>query len=375
MSEKKTDQTNVGFAFVYPDLDPADLQKKRALLERPIEPLVPSETSTVAQLLKSMQGMSIQARNLGRCYEVLEGLYADPDRPTVFLGLAGPLVAGGLRQVIREMIEHRLVDVVVSTGAILYQDIYQARGFQHFRGSPDADDGALRDLWIDRIYDTYVDEQGFGKTDTWLGLLADDMEPGVYSSRQYLDHVADQLDDEKSIVQTCRKYGVPMFAPALNDSSIGIGLTEHHHRCVKFGRKGVHIDSIQDNYELTQLVAQSPATSALYIAGGVPKNYINDSVVMSYIFDSNPEGHRYALQVTTAVVNDGGLSSSTLDEAKSWGKIKKNAKRAMAWVEPTVALPLLVTGALQDQLTRDRSRIDLTWSGEILEKLSHKQPS
>jgi len=375
LSEKKTDQTNVGFAFVYPDLDPADLQKKRALLERPIEPLVPSETSTVAQLLKSMQGMSIQARNLGRCYEVLEGLYADPDRPTVFLGLAGPLVAGGLRQVIREMIEHRLVDVVVSTGAILYQDIYQARGFQHFRGSPDADDGALRDLWIDRIYDTYVDEQGFGKTDTWLGLLADDMEPGVYSSRQYLDHVADQLDDEKSIVQTCRKYGVPMFAPALNDSSIGIGLTEHHHRCVKFGRKGVHIDSIQDNYELTQLVAQSPATSALYIAGGVPKNYINDSVVMSYIFDSNPEGHRYALQVTTAVVNDGGLSSSTLDEAKSWGKIKKNAKRAMAWVEPTVALPLLVTGALQDQLTRDRSRIDLTWSGEILEKLSHKQPS
>jgi deoxyhypusine synthase len=166
-----------------------------------------------------------------------------------------------------------------------------------------------------------------------------------------------------------------MFVPALNDSSIGIGLTEHHHRCVKFGRKGVSIDSIQDNYELTQVVAQSPATSAIYIAGGVPKNYINDSVVMSYIFDSNPEGHRYALQVTTAVVNDGGLSSSTLDEAKSWGKIKKTAERAMAWVEPTVALPLLVTGALQDQLTRDRSRIDLTWKGEILEKLSHKQPS
>lgn len=375
MSEEKTDPPDVGFAFAYPDLDEAAAEQKRALLQHPIEPIVPSETSTVSQLLKSMQGMSIQARNLGRCYEVLEGLYADPDRPTVFLGLAGPLVAGGLRQVIREMIEHRLVDVVVSTGAILYQDIYQARGFQHYRGSPEADDGALRDLWIDRIYDTYVDEQGFGKTDTWLGLLADDMEPGVYSSRQYLDHVADQLDDEKSIVQTCRKYGVPMFAPAINDSSIGIGLTEHHHRCVKFGRKGVHIDSIQDNYELTQVVAQSPATSALYIAGGVPKNYINDSVVMSYIFDSNPEGHRYALQVTTAVVNDGGLSSSTLDEAKSWGKIKKDAKRAMAWVEPTVALPMLVTGALQDQLTRDRSRIDLTWNGEILEKLSHTQPS
>ncbi len=105
----------------------------------------------------------------------------------------------------------------------------------------------------------------------------------------------------------------------------------------------------------------------------MPKNYINDSVVMSYIFNSNPEGHRYALQVTTAVVSDGGLSSSTLDEAKSWGKIKKNATRAMAWVEPTVALPLLVTGALQDRLTRGRSRIELTWNGQILEKLSRKE--
>ena len=375
MSEKKSDASDLGFAFVYPELGDTDQARKRELLAVPVEPLVPSQTSTVSELLKAMQGMSIQARNVGRCYEVLEGLYADPDRPTVFLGLAGPLIAGGLRQVIREMVEHRLVDVVVSTGAILYQDIYQARGYQHYRGTPDADDAALRDLWIDRIYDTYVDEHGFGKTDTWLGQLADDLEPRVYSSRQYMDHVADQIEDPNSIVRTCRENGVPMFVPAINDSSIGIGLTEHHHRCVKFGRKGIHIDSIQDNYELTQLVAQSPATSAIYVAGGVPKNYINDSVVMSYIFDSNPEGHRYALQVTTAVVNDGGLSSSTLDEAKSWGKIKKTAKRAMAWVEPTVALPLLVTGAIQDQLTRNRSRIDLTWNGEILEKLSHEPRS
>jgi deoxyhypusine synthase len=364
---------NVGFAFVYPDLDGAAAARKKELLNETVRPLVPSETNTVAQLLKAMQGMSIQARNVGQCYEVMERLYADPDRPTVFLGLAGPLVAGGLRQVIREMIEHRMVDVVVSTGAILYQDIYQAGGYQHYRGRIDADDGALRDLYIDRIYDTYVDEQGFGKTDTWLGLLADDLEPGVYSSRQYMDQVADQLDDPNSIVQTCREHGVPMFVPAINDSSIGIGLTEHHHRCVRIGRKGVHIDSIQDNYELSQVVAQSPATAAIYIAGGVPKNYINDSVVMSYIFDSKREGHRYALQVTTAVVNDGGLSSSTLDEAKSWGKIKKTATRAMAWVEPTVALPLLVAGALQDDLTLRRSRVDLTWNGEILEKLAHEQ--
>ena len=161
-----------------------------------------------------------------------------------------------------------------------------------------------------------------------------------------------------------------MFVPALNDSSIGIGLTEHYHRCVRRDRPGIHIDSIQDNYELTQIVVKSPTTGAFYVAGGVPTNYINDSVVMSYIFDRKDQGHRYALQVTTAVTADGGLSSSTLDEAKSWGKVKKTALRAMAWVEPTVALPLLVTAALQDELARGRSRLAFSWNGKILDKIS-----
>jgi deoxyhypusine synthase len=294
----------------------------------------------------------------------------DPERPTVLLGLAGPLIAGGLRAVIREMVEHKLVDVVVSTGAILYQDIYQSQGFQHYRGSPDADDAELRDLLIDRIYDTYVDERGFGKVDTWIGLLADRLPPGNYSSRQFMDVIADEITDSESIVATCRRRGVPMFVPALNDSSIGIGLTEHHHRCVKFEREGIRISSIQDNYELTQVVVRSPATSAIYVAGGVPKNYINDSVVMGYIFGTKERGHRYAIQMTTAVTADGGLSSSTLDEAKSWGKIDRRASRAMAWVEPTVALPLLVTAAIEEKLARERPRLALSWNGQILEKLS-----
>lgn len=360
----------LGFAWVYPELDARSQRRKDELLRQPIEPLSPSRTRTVSDLVRAMSGMSVQARNLGQCYEVLREMLADPDRPTVLLGLAGPLIAGGLREVIREMVAGGLVDVVVSTGAILYQDVYQARGWQHFRGTPRADDAALRDLLIDRIYDTYVDEVGFGKTDTWIGLLADELEPGLYSSRQFMDALADRIDDPNSIVTTCRRRGVPMFVPALNDSSIGIGLTEHHHRCVESERQGIHIDSIQDNYELTQIVAQSPATAAIYVAGGVPKNYINDSVVMSYIFGDKGQGHRYAFQITTAVTADGGLSGSTLDEARSWGKIKKTADRAMAWVEPTVSLPLLVTAAMQDRLAANRTRLELAWNGKILEKLS-----
>jgi deoxyhypusine synthase len=364
------DEKTLGFAWSYPDLPEDEQAKKDGLLEKPIGQIVPSEIRSVADLVRAYSGMSIQARNVGRCYEVLEAMMKDEDRPTVFLGLAGPLIAGGLRQVIREMVEHRLVDVVVSTGAIMYQDIYQARGYQHFAGSIEADDTALRDLLIDRIYDTYIDEIGVGKTDSWLGLIADELEPGPWSSRQYMNEVADRLEDTNSIVATCRKHGVPIFVPAINDSSIGIGLTEHHHRCVRYDKPGIQIDSIQDNYELTQIIVKSPATAAIYIAGGVPKNYINDSVVMSYIFNREDHGHRYALQTTTAVVSDGGLSSSTLDEAQSWGKLTKTASRAMAWVEPTVSLPLLVTAALQDDLAASRKRLKWTWDGQILESLT-----
>ena len=365
-----SDSQDLGFAWTYPELGPSDRKKKDRLFATPVRQLVPSEMRTVADLVHAMGHMSIQARNVGLCYDVLRAMLRDPERPIVLLGLAGPLIAGGLRQVIRELVEFGLVDVVVSTGAVLYQDIYQARGWQHYRGTPDADDGELRDLWVDRIYDTYVDEVGFGKTDSWIGLLADELEPGPYSSRQFMDVIADHLDDPQSIVATCRRRGVPMFVPALNDSSIGIGLTEHHHRCVKNDVAGIQIDSIQDNYEITQIVARAPATGAIYVAGGVPKNWINDSVVMSYIFEKKEFGHRYALQVTTAVVSDGGLSSSTLDEATSWGKVRKTASRAMAWVEPTVALPLLASAALQDELHRGRPRYSFSWNGRILEKLA-----
>ncbi|HTO71409.1 MAG TPA: deoxyhypusine synthase family protein [Myxococcota bacterium] len=351
-----------------PELTPEELARKAEFFAQRVRAPAPSQTRTVADLVRAYAGMSIQARNLGSAYEVFEAMLRDPERPTILLGIAGPLIAGGLRQVIRELVEFNLVDVVVSTGAILYQDIYQARGFAHYRGSTHADDAELRELYVDRIYDTYVDEVAFANTDTWIGKIADGLPPGAYSSRQFMDVLADRLDDPLSIVTTCRRLGVPMFVPALNDSSIGIGLTEHHHRSVSQGKPGVVISSIQDNYELGQLVARSPATGAFFVAGGVPKNYINDAVVTSYVFGRPEQAHRYALQITTAITADGGLSGSTLEEAESWGKVAHGATRAFAWVEPTVSLPLLATAAIEEELYKGRPRLSLGWNGQLLER-------
>jgi len=351
-----------------PGAGEVDARAKAEYLHTRVRPVDFDQVSTVADLVGAMRGASIQARNLGLCAEVLDNLYADPDRPTVLLGLAGPLIAAGLRKVLRDLVAGGFVDVIVSTGAILYQDIYQARGFGHYAGDPNANDAELRDLLIDRIYDTYVDEEKFMETDTWLGYIADELPPGNYSSRAYMEFVGGKLDDDQSIVATAARRGVPMFVPALNDSSIGIGLTHHYHRATKAGKPKIAIDSIRDNYELTQIVVQSKKTAALYIAGGVPKNYINDSVVMAYIFEEE-KGHSYALQLTTDVPHWGGLSGSTLKEAMSWGKIQPKATTAMCFVEPSVSLPLLAGYAFQRKLAAGRPKLHLTWENDILREL------
>ena len=344
-------------------------RKKRDLLSEPIRQVDLEKTKNIADLLDQFADASIQARNLGQAAKVFERMVTDEERPTILLGLAGPLVAAGLRKVIRDLIHHNLVDVVVSTGAILYQDYYAAKGGVHAAGNPEADDAQLRELMIDRIYDTYVDEEKFQEFDTAIGRFADTLEPRNYSSREFIAKLSETINDENSILVTARKKGVPIFCPAINDSSIGIGLTEHYHVAKKMGRPRIAIDSIRDNYELTQIVINSKRTSAIYIAGGVPKNYINDSVVMGYIFGLDTGGHKYALQLTTDVPHWGGLSGSTLSEARSWGKVNKKANYAMAFIEPSVSLPLLTAYALQKKISKGRSRLRFTWKGDQLEKL------
>ncbi|MBN2058422.1 MAG: deoxyhypusine synthase family protein [Candidatus Saganbacteria bacterium] len=354
--------------LAYPKVRVKDRSLRRRILSERVKQLELSSKTSVADLVEGMADMSIQARNIGQCAQVLKRMYADRQRPTVLLGLAGPLIAAGLRGVIRDLIVNKAVDVVVSTGAIIYQDIYAAFGHGHFKGAPNSDDAALTDLNVDRIYDTYIDDELVMRTDRFCKLVADEMRPGNYSSRLYLEKLAERLGDEGSILYQCKKHGVPVFVPALNDSSIGIGLTEHQVMARKAKRPFVAIDAIQDNYELVQLVVKSAKTAAFYVAGGVPKNYINDSIVMGYIFGLD-RGHDYAVQVTTAVTQDGGLSSSTLSEGRSWGKIKKDARYAMAWVEPSVSLPLLTGYILGRGLTKKRPRLRLKWEGPELKWL------
>ncbi|HEX7251814.1 MAG TPA: deoxyhypusine synthase family protein [Thermoanaerobaculia bacterium] len=345
-------------------------KRKKALLGRPTTPVRVERGTKVAGLLDAYREASFQARALGKCGHVFEAMLRDRQRPTIFLGLAGSLIAAGMRQVIVDLIERNMVDVVVSTGAIISQDFYQVRGGRHFHGTPEADDKELRDLYIDRLYDTFIDEEKYWDTDLAVSAFADTLAPRTLSSRAFLRLLAEKARrDRGSILGACVRNDVPLFVPALNDSSIGIGLTEHYHRCRQSGREPLTISSIRDNYELTQIVVQSPATAAVYVSGGVPKNYINDSIVMSYIFGIDTGGHKYALQITTDAPHWGGLGGSTLSEATSWGKVSKQATHEMAFVETSVALPLLYGYALQKKAAQKRKRLRYTWRDDILEKV------
>jgi deoxyhypusine synthase len=240
-------------------------------------------------------------------------------------------------------------------------------------GTPDADDVRLRKLYLDRIYDTYVDELKFEETDRAIGKVTEEFPARPASSREFLGFLGSRFDDPESILATASRRGIPVFSPALIDSSIGIGLTLHY----QAHRQGPRfmLDAVRDNYELVQILSGSPRTAVVYIGGGTPKNWINDGIVMAnYAFGREGEGHFYALQLTTDVPHWGGLSGSTLDEAQSWGKISPTATRSMAHLDASIGLPLLV-GALWDRRKKwqPRSRLKFDWTGdEVTIRRAHR---
>lgn len=306
--------------------------------------------SSVADIVVAMDDASFQARALGQVARIWEEMLRED--VTVFIGLSGAMIAGGLRKVIVDLLRRNMADVVVSTGAILYQDLYQSLGHRHYRGSVDAPDVELHSMMIDRIYDTYVDEEAFRALDMAIGRRFA-REDGTMGTREFVRRLAGMAGEPGSILATAAELDVPVYCPAIADSSIGIGLAVVRHET---GR-GPLIDTIQDTMEVAQLVAEAGTTGAIYLGGGVPKNYINDAIVAADMMFPPVEGHAYAVQITTDRPDWGGLSGSTLREMQSWGKISARATKAMAFVDLTIGLPLVAGYLLSREIDREPRRL------------------
>jgi len=295
-------------------------------------------------LLDSMGKMAFQARNLSRAATIYERMVEDEDC-TIILCLAGSLISAGLKRVVVELLSDNMVDAIVSTGAnIVDQDFFEALGFHHYLGRLDVDDNVLRQLQIDRIYDTFIDEDELRICDHTIAEIADSLEPRPHSSQEFIKKMGRWLVTEDkgqgSIVRTAFEKSVPIFVPAFSDCSAGFGLVFHQWKRSQTAR--VSLDSAKDFLDLTRIKVQAKDTGLVMVGGGVPKNFAQDVVVSAEILGHEAPMHKYAVQITVADERDGGLSGSTLREASSWGKVSTSFEQ-MVFSESTLAFPLLAS--------------------------------
>ena len=297
-------------------------------------------------LVDSMRDMAFSARDLARAADIYHRMLDDKECG-VILCLAGSLISAGLKQVFVDLVRNNMVDAIVSTGAnIVDQDFFEGLGFDHYiaeeRFKAGLDDDLLRDLHIDRIYDTLIDEDDLRICDDVTKQIADSLPPKPHSSREFIREMGAYLKENgknpNSIVLAAYEKDVPIFCPAFSDCSAGFGLVAHQHQ--RGDQPKVSLDSAKDFYELTQLKIRNPETGLLMIGGGVPKNFAQDIVVAAEILGDDAPMHKYAIQITVADTRDGALSGSTLKEASSWGKVD-TVYEQMVFSEATIAVPLV----------------------------------
>ncbi len=295
-------------------------------------------------IIESFQKMAFQARNIARASEIYDAMISDKDC-TVILCLAGSLFSAGLKKVVYDLIDNNMVDVIVSTGAIIVdQDFFEALGFKHYKGTPFVDDDKLMNKKIDRIYDTFINEDELRICDMTIAKIADELPPQAYSSREFINFMSEYLIKnnlgEDSVIRKAYQKGVPIFVPAFSDCSAGLGLVCHQWN--KKDKPGVSIDSVKDFLELTKIKVASLETGLFMVGGGVPKNFAQDITVAADIVGENAEMHKYVVQITVADERDGALSGSTLKEAHSWGKVGNDFEQ-MVFSEATIAFPLIAS--------------------------------
>jgi len=329
--------------------------RKHEMLSRPTRPPAIDRQKDVAALLDKMQGISFQGRNLATAFQIWQRMLRE--RVMIMMGLSGAMVPAGMRRLVVYLIENRLIDCLVSTGANFFHDIHETLGKLHYQCSPNTDDVALQENLIDRMYDTLADEEEFREADAFIGRFASTLDQSrPYTTREFLyllgKEVAGRAKEDGILTAAC-KAKIPLYCPAIADSSIGIGIAENRH----LGKNRFAFDVIGDVLETARLAGESPASGVVYFGGGTPKNFIQQSEVTATFMRQARDGHKYAVQVVTDAPHWGGLSGCTFEEAQSWGKIARDASTVTVHCDATIAMPILVTALSQrGELIRRRKK-------------------
>ncbi len=328
---------------------------KKSLLKTPVEH-IDIKSFDARRIIEGMSKMSFTSRDTARAASIYNEMLQDKDC-SIFLTLAGSTSAGGCMNLYADLVKHNMVDAIVATGAsIIDMDFFEALGFKHYQGSQFQDDNELRNNYIDRIYDTYIDEEELQACDQTICDIANDLEPKTYTSREFIKELGRFLKSNSkkrgSLIETAYDNNVPIFCPAFTDSSAGFGLVMHQEQNPD---KHLTIDSIREFRELTEIKLKSKQSGLLMIGGGVPKNFIQDTVVCAELLGKKVDMHKYAIQITVADTRDGACSSSTLKEASSWGKVD-TTKEQMVFAEASSVLPLIASDAFHREYWKNREK-------------------
>jgi deoxyhypusine synthase len=328
---------------------------KKKLLNNPVEH-IDIKSFDARKIIDGMSKMSFTSRDTARAAKIYNEMLADKDC-SIFLTLAGSTSAGGCMDLYADLVKNNMVDAIVATGAsIIDMDFFEALGFKHYQGSQFQDDTELRNNYIDRIYDTYIDEEELQACDKAICDIANTLEPRSYTSREFIKELGKYLKTKGkkkgSLIETAYDNNVPIFCPAFTDSSAGFGLVMHQE---KNPNKHLTMDSIREFRELTEIKLQSKQSGLFMVGGGVPKNFIQDTVVCAELLGKKVDMHKYAIQITVADTRDGACSSSTLKEASSWGKVDVT-KEQMVFAEATSVLPLIASDAYHRANWKNRDK-------------------
>ncbi len=338
--------------------------EKKDFLKDPIQHIdIKSFDST--DVIDAMRDMSFSARDTAKAADIFNLMINDEDC-TIILCIAGSTSAAGCMQIYADMLKCNMVDVVVASGAtIVDMDFFEALGFKHYKGSPYVNDKQLRQLYIDRIYDTFIDEEQLQVCDNTIKQIADSLEKRPFSSREFIHEMGKFLLEhavkKDSLIQVAYENDVPIFCPAFSDSSAGFGLVKHQ---IENPDTHLSIDCVKDFKELTEIKMAAPVSGLFMIGGGVPKNFAQDTVICAEVLGKPVDMHKYAVQITVADARDGACSGSTLKEASSWGKVDTGCEQ-MVYAEATSVLPLIISYIYHKKNWKNRKK--RSWS-KIFEK-------
>lgn len=317
------------------------------------------EKKPISKLLEEMADTGFQGRKLGEVTEIWEKMIRDKDL-TIFMGLTGSLSTAGMWKIVCWLIENRYIDVLVSTGANISEDILDAMGSGYWKGSHLVDDADLLKHRIDRFYDVYADEIEYRKMEGLIKEFIKTLDATrVFSSAEFLYRFGEFLRRRglECMVSTAYEHGVPIFSPALVDSGYGVAATE-----AAVDGKKVTIDQVRDFLELLEIGKKSKKTGVIYIGGGVPKDMVQLVTVTLELVrgGAKPCPHECAIQITTDSPHWGGLSGCTLEEAVSWGKVSATGRKATCYCDATIALPI-ISHALAERIGKPRKGKDFSW--------------